>query len=88
MSSVHYFQRYSQPENVVTNNTLLLLSQLYNYSPKKFSEMINVDLGIKAIIETNALMLTIPSMLLAFIVFKFIRRMKKGSIGERILRLD
>jgi len=45
MSSIHYFQRYSQPENVATNNTLLLLSRLYNYSPNKFngflSELLN-----------------------------------------------
>lgn len=30
MSKVHYFQRYSQKENVITNNTLLLLSRLYS----------------------------------------------------------
>lgn len=36
MSSIHYFQRYSQPENVATNNTLLLLSRLYHHSPNKF----------------------------------------------------
>lgn len=41
MSSVHYFQRYSQPENVVTNNTLLLLSRLYNESPFKFKLLLN-----------------------------------------------
>lgn len=29
MSKVHYYRRYSQPENVATNNTLLLLSRLY-----------------------------------------------------------
>ena len=32
MSNLHYFQRYSQKENVVTNNTLLLLSRLYAHS--------------------------------------------------------
>lgn len=36
MSDVHYFQRYSQRENVTTNNTLLLFSRLYNNSPSKF----------------------------------------------------
>ncbi|WP_271783519.1 hypothetical protein [Aquimarina algiphila] len=51
MSSVHYFQRYSQPENVVTNNTLLLLSRLYNESPFKFKLLLNeladeLDLGV------------------------------------------
>lgn len=34
MSDIHYFQRYSQPENVVTNNTLLLLQRLYQYRPR------------------------------------------------------
>lgn len=33
MPRVHYFQRYSQRENVVTNNTLLLFSRLYAFSP-------------------------------------------------------
>ncbi|MDM8533925.1 hypothetical protein QUF55_04380 [Clostridiaceae bacterium HSG29] len=33
---VHYFQRYSSKENVATNNTLLLLSRLYSYSPGLF----------------------------------------------------
>lgn len=41
MSSVHYFQRYSQKENVVTNNTLLLFSRLYNSSPSRFEDFLN-----------------------------------------------
>lgn len=41
MSKVHYFQRYSQRENVVTNNTLLLLSRLYNDNPLRFEDFIN-----------------------------------------------
>jgi hypothetical protein len=41
MSSIHYFQRYSQPENVATNNTLLLLSRLHQDSPNKFKELLN-----------------------------------------------
>jgi len=41
MSSIHYFQRYSQRENVVTNNTLLLFSRLYNESPFKFKLFLN-----------------------------------------------
>lgn len=36
MSSIHYFQRYTQKENVATNNTLLLFSRLYQHSPSKF----------------------------------------------------
>ncbi len=41
MSSIHYFQRYSQRENVATNNTLLLLSRLYQHSPNNFKGFLN-----------------------------------------------
>ena len=36
-----HFQRYSQKENVVTNNTLLLLSRVYQFSPLRFERLIN-----------------------------------------------
>lgn len=39
MSDIHYFQRYSQRENVVTNNTLLFLSRIYHYSPASFEKL-------------------------------------------------
>lgn len=41
MSKVHYFQRYSQPENVATNNTLLLLSRLYAHDPSYLAAFLN-----------------------------------------------
>lgn len=41
MSKIHYFQRYSQRENVATNNTMLLFSRLYNESIYKFNTFIN-----------------------------------------------
>lgn len=41
MTRIHYFQRYSQKENVVTNNTLLLLSRFYVHSPRKLEDIIN-----------------------------------------------
>lgn len=44
MSNIHYFPRYSQKENMVTNNTLLLFSRLYNNSPEKFARLINAIL--------------------------------------------
>lgn len=56
MSSIHYFQRYSQPENVATNNTLLLLSRLYHESPNKFKGFLNDfldDNDIEAGIQFN-----------------------------------
>lgn len=53
MSSIHYFQRYSTKENVITNNTLLLFSRLYNGSPLKFKlfltsldNIIDVNIGV------------------------------------------
>lgn len=42
MSSIHYFPRYSQKENMVTNNTMLLFKRLYNNSPDKFKSFINM----------------------------------------------
>ncbi|SFG37265.1 hypothetical protein [Neptunomonas qingdaonensis] len=45
MSKVHYFQRYQQKENVITNNTLLLLSRLYNDNPHRFEAFINTLLS-------------------------------------------
>lgn len=41
MASIHYFPRYSQKENMVTNNTLLLFNRLYNNSPEKFRMFLN-----------------------------------------------
>jgi hypothetical protein len=41
MSDIHYFQRYNQKENVVTNNTLLLCSRLYAYSSSRFDAFLN-----------------------------------------------
>jgi hypothetical protein len=41
MARVHDFQRYSQKENVATNNTLLLLSRLYQYRPSLLEKVLN-----------------------------------------------
>lgn len=51
MSKIHYFQRYSQKENVATNNTLLLFSRLYNHSLHKFNNFLNglLELGEESI---------------------------------------
>lgn len=40
MGQVSYFQRYSQPENHATNNTLLALRHLYERSPRKLEEVL------------------------------------------------
>lgn len=40
MANVSYFQRYSQRENHVTNNTLLVLRHLYEASPSKLQQVL------------------------------------------------
>jgi hypothetical protein len=40
MTAVHYFPRYSQRENFETNNTLLLLHRLYNFSRFRFEKLV------------------------------------------------
>jgi hypothetical protein len=41
MSLIHYFPRYSQKENMVTNNTMLLFKRLSNNSNEKFNRFLN-----------------------------------------------
>lgn len=45
MKTLYYFQRYSQRENWATNNTLLLLSRLYQFNRIKFQNAIKDILG-------------------------------------------
>ena len=45
MSEIHYFPRYSQAENFVTNNTLLLLLRLYQYNRFKFERFMEAVCG-------------------------------------------
>lgn len=40
MSRIHYFQRYSQPENVITNNALLFLGRIYELGPVHFEKVL------------------------------------------------
>ena len=40
MSEIRYFQRYSQRENVITNNTLSFLRKLYLNSRSRFEELV------------------------------------------------
>lgn len=50
MSKVSYFQRFSQRENHVTNNTLLVMRHFYQASPQKISavlsELVGHDLAV------------------------------------------
>lgn len=45
MSKIHYFQRYSSIENTVTNNTLQLISRIYNYSTYQASRLLSEITG-------------------------------------------
>jgi hypothetical protein len=42
VTEIHYFPRYSQQENVVTNNTLLLLLRLHQYNRFKFEKFMEL----------------------------------------------
>ncbi|MXW81775.1 MAG: hypothetical protein F4Z57_22875 [Gemmatimonadetes bacterium] len=44
MTQISYFPRYSQRENIVTNNTLLMMSRLYDYNRLKFGKFL-AELG-------------------------------------------
>ncbi|MCF2489696.1 hypothetical protein [Dyadobacter sp. CY347] len=41
MSDISYFQKFSQPENYVTNNTLLVFRYVYRNSPAKFEALLH-----------------------------------------------
>ncbi|MGF1761569.1 hypothetical protein L4D76_27430 [Photobacterium sagamiensis] len=53
MGKIHYFQRYSSVENTVTNNTLQLISRIYQYSPVKASQLLtnltdeSIEIGLE-----------------------------------------
>lgn len=47
----HYFQRYSQKENVDTANTMLLLSRLYSYSSSYFFDFLSRILPNETLVE-------------------------------------
>jgi hypothetical protein len=40
MGDIHHFQRYSSKENVITNNTLRLLGQVYNDEPERLETLL------------------------------------------------
>lgn len=54
MANVHYFQRYSAKENLVTNNTLLLFSQIYSYKEEYLETMLGeISDGLEVSIGLN-----------------------------------
>lgn len=85
MSNIHYFQRYSQKENVATNNTLLLFSRLYQNSPIKFKyffneilEDIDFEVGIQFIqqLKNNT---SVPDGIIAQDSFRLVIETKLNS---------
>lgn len=48
MSKIHYFQRYSNKENVITNNTIHLLMRIYHESPRVFENILKNICGEKS----------------------------------------
>ena len=98
MSSVHYFQRYSQKENVVTNNTLLLMSRLYSYNPLRLEAFLNeilkdatIDVGVSIQQQTRTEMGSIPDGLLYQKSFKVIIETKlynNHDLGQLTRHLD
>ena len=73
MSNLHYFQRYSQPENVITNNTMLLFKRLYHHSPKLFETFIN-----------NLLTDEVPGINVE-VIFQQQKKVAKGSIPDAFI---
>lgn len=75
MSLIHYFPRYSHKENMVTNNSMLLFSRLYNNSTAKFKTFINSILE-----ESNVELDT---------TVKFVQQVRgKGSVPDATIEQD
>lgn len=54
MATINPYQRYSQKENVVTNNVLLMLSNLYSIGPSLYENYVN------ALCEDNNVITVLP----------------------------
>lgn len=91
MSAIHYFQRYSQPENVATNNTLLLFSRLYHHSPSVYAafmqallEDIDLNFGVK-IIQQQKSLYTVPD---GVVSQESIKLIIESKLDTRQLNID
>ena len=89
MSKLHYFQRYSQAENVVTNNTLLLFSRLYAQSAQRFEAFLAdllenepPEIGVRFTQQRTGSGGTVPDGLLEQRSFKVIIETKLHSKPE------
>jgi hypothetical protein len=86
MTPIHYFQRYSQKENVITNNALLLLSRIYSSSPRNlaifFQELLDpvkISVGPTILQQTKIKHGTVPDGSISQESFKIVVETKQGS---------
>lgn len=93
MSKIHYFQRYSSPENTVTNNTLQLIARVYSYSADKASELLSnligdsVEIGVE-ILQQSPGNGSIPDGSIAQRSFKILIEAKVDSAINRTQLLN
>lgn len=97
MSDIHYFQRYSQRENVVTNNTLRLFAQIYRDSPgrlerllEKIVDGVEIDIGVQMQQQTSAPS-SVPDGSLQQSSFKVVietKRTKTFGVGQLLRHLE
>jgi hypothetical protein len=93
MSKVTYFQRYSSPENAVTNNTLQLFARIYDHSITKLNEFLcdllgekEIGVGIEINQQTGGRGSSVPDGLILQRSFKIVVESKVGS-GVRVPQL-
>lgn len=87
MSKVHYFPRYSQRENVITNNTLLLLNLFYKESPTLFEDVLNflfkgeaeISVGIQVTQQGRIHKGTVPDANISQSSFRLVIETKRGT---------
>ena len=85
MSDIHFFQRYSKRENVITNNTLRLLAQLYNDSPNRLADFLeglvdglSIDVGVSMEQQTKGES-SVPDGALTQSSFKLVLETKRNA---------
>jgi len=87
MSKVHYFPRYSLRENVITNNTLLLLNLFYKESPALFEDVLNfllkgeaeISVGIQVTQQGRIHKGTVPDANISQSSFRLVIETKRGT---------
>lgn len=93
MSRVHYFQRFSQKENVDTNNTLLLLSRIQASDPRLFRKVLaelfgdelsgKLEIGVQFAQQVSAPSGTVPDGMLFQSSFRIVLETKRHTKFDR-----